>query len=185
MRHYLYVLALIGLISCKKEANKILSLPELEKAELATGIRYDSLFLGLRFGMTTKEFYAVCWDLNKAGLLREGVGNTTAVYQLDKGELKYPAELGFYPKTVDDKISEMPVVFSYKGWAPWNEDLQSKYLIIEVKKLMDKWYDTKMSIMQKADGSKVLASVKGNRRIVANIVDDREVLVTISDLTAL
>jgi len=46
------------------------------EAELASGHRYDSLFLDISFGMTQKEFYAHCWELNKQGLISHGEKNT-------------------------------------------------------------------------------------------------------------
>jgi hypothetical protein len=168
--------------ACKKAEPR--SLDEVEKQELAKGIRNNTLFLGLNFGMTQKEFFAVCWDLNKKGTLREASGNMAAAYQLDKGELDHPAEMNFYPKYKDDKISEMPIRFHYKGWAPWNEDLQSKKLIVDVKKLMEKWYGTGgFFISPLPEGGKGIVKVDGNRRIVITIDSESEVLVMLSDLT--
>ncbi len=67
------------------------------KHELSGGVRYDSLFLGLYFGMEEKKFYLHCWNLNHKGLIKQGTSNTTAEYEL-KDELKYPALMNFYPK---------------------------------------------------------------------------------------
>ena len=177
------ILGLALLISaCQKAEQR--SLEEVEKQELAKGIRNNTLFLGLTFGMTAKEFFAVCWDLNKKGTLREASGNMAAAYQLDKGELDYPAEMTFYPKYIDDKISEMPMRFHYKGWAPWNEDLQSNKLIVDVKKLMEKWYGSGgYFISPLSAGGKGIVKVDGNRRIVITIDSESEVLVMLSDLT--
>lgn len=169
--------------SCKKAEKK--SLEEVEKQEIARGVRNDSLFLGLAFGMTQQQFYSVCWDLNKKGILREGTGNTTAAYQLDKGELNYPAEMNFYPKFIDGKIYEMPVWFHYKGWAPWNEHLQSTKLILEVQKLMGKWYGDEGFFVSPlpGDAKKGIVKVDGNRKIIITLDGDKDVLVVISDLT--
>jgi len=40
-----------------------------EAKELASGVRNDSLFLGLYLGMTMDDFYARCWEMNKMGLI--------------------------------------------------------------------------------------------------------------------
>ena len=49
----LYFFGIIILfISCKKNPYVI-----LERDEIASGVRYDSLFLGVKFGMSSKEFY--------------------------------------------------------------------------------------------------------------------------------
>ncbi len=53
------------------------------KHELAKGVRYDSLFLGLYLGMPEKDFYIHCWELNKKGLIRQGSNNTTVEYRYE------------------------------------------------------------------------------------------------------
>jgi hypothetical protein len=45
--------------------------------ELASGVRYDSLFMGIYFGMPEKAFYLHCWKLNQKGLIKQGESNTT------------------------------------------------------------------------------------------------------------
>src|SRR3954468_23057067 len=70
-------LALVVLTGCSKKSEY----QEMEARELAKGIRRDSLFLGLKFGMTAKEFFAHCWQLNKQGLVMEGASNTTVLYK--------------------------------------------------------------------------------------------------------
>jgi hypothetical protein len=186
MKSYILIIItglLISVSSCQKSDNK--SLEAVEKQELAKGIRKDSLFLGLSFGMTEKEFFAVCWDLNKKGILREGSGNATAAYQLDKGEMSQPVEMNFYPTYKNGKISDMPVRFHFKGWAPWNENLQSDKLIVEVKKLMAKWYgESGFFVSPLPSGGKGIVKVDGNRRIVITIDTEKDVLVMLTDLTA-
>lgn len=179
------LIVLVGLLmwtsACQKSDKR--TLEEVEKQELAKGFRSDSLFLGLYLGMTIKDFYAVCWDLNKKGVLREASGNMAAAYQLDKGEMTYPVEMNFYPKSIDDKISEMPVRFHYKDWAPWNEHLQSNKLVVEVKNLMEKWYGKGFFISPIQGGGKGIVKVDGNKRIIITVESDSDVFVNISDLT--
>ena len=49
----------------------------LEKKELSSGVRYDSLFLGVKFGMSSEEFYSHCWELNKKELIKQGPSNSS------------------------------------------------------------------------------------------------------------
>ncbi|NND33064.1 MAG: hypothetical protein HKN76_10775, partial [Saprospiraceae bacterium] len=44
----------------------------MEARELASGDRNDTLFFGLHLGMSSKEFYTHCWDLNQQGIVRQG-----------------------------------------------------------------------------------------------------------------
>ena len=37
--------------------------------ELASGVRYDSLFMGIYLGMSEQDFYTHCWMLNREGLI--------------------------------------------------------------------------------------------------------------------
>jgi hypothetical protein len=56
---------LIGLASCG--SSDIREYEKLVDKELASNKRYDSIFLGIYLGMTNKDFYQHCWDLNKQG----------------------------------------------------------------------------------------------------------------------
>jgi hypothetical protein len=150
--------------------------------ELARGVRYDSLFLGLYFGMPEKDFYVHCWNLNHKGLLKQGDSNTTAEYQL-KDELKYEAVMDFYPKFNHGKISEMPVTFKYKGWAPWNKKLSSDNLQIAVQKWYEKVYgDGFIKIKHRLHGT-AYVKIDGNRRITIFKENDLRVWAVFTDLT--
>jgi hypothetical protein len=134
------------------------------KQELASGVRFDTLFMGFYFGMGQKEFYTHCWRLNQKGLIKQGPRNTTVEFKL-KNELKYPATMDFYPEFAQTKIFEMPVRFLYDGWAPWNTKLSSDSLQMKVLK----WYENQygegfMEVRHPTRGS-AFVKVEGNRRI--------------------
>ena len=67
----------------------------LEK-ELASGERQDTLFLGIYFGMTNRDFFTHCWELNKQQIIKQGNGNISVEYQVK--EMKYRALMNFYPR---------------------------------------------------------------------------------------
>jgi hypothetical protein len=102
-----YCLVLAGVISvCSCSFFDRNEYSELVKKELAKEKRVDSLFLGIHFGMTSKQFYGYCWELNKKGVLTDGNNNTAVLYKIDK-ELKYPASMNFYPDFFENKIYSM------------------------------------------------------------------------------
>jgi hypothetical protein len=150
--------------------------------ELASGVRYDSLFLGLYFGMPEKDFYVHCWRLNQKGLIKQGESNTTAELELSD-ELKYPAVMDFYPKFNQGKISEMPVTFKYKGWAPWNKTLSSDNLEKEVLKWYEKVYGGGfIEVKHRLHGTGYV-KVNGNRRITIFIEDELHVWAVFTDMS--
>ncbi len=157
----------------------------LVQDELSKGQRFDSLFLGINFNMGRKEFYTHAWDLNKEGLIRQGPTNLSVQYVLKPGELKYQGVMNFYPKFDDDnKIYEMPAVFHYEAWAPWNEAMQVEHLLLDVKDMLERWYDgNKFIYYENKDKSvQVWVKVDGNRRIRLYREDISKVKIDIRDL---
>ncbi len=155
---------------------------EKVKEELASGIRYDSLFLGVSLGMERKAFYDTCWKLNKRGLVMQGPSNMSVEYRT-KDLLKYPALMRFYPGFYENKIYEVPATFSYEAWAPWNKQLSADSLVEDVKDLMDKWYGKGYIEIDQKDGKKAFVKVNGNRRISIYKVSDQYVHAVFTDLT--
>jgi len=152
------------------------------KHELASGVRYDSLFLGLYFGMPEKDFYMHCWNLNHKGMIKQGESNTTAELEL-KDELIHPAVMDFYPKFNQGKISEMPVMFKYKGWAPWNKPLSADNLQTEVQKWYEKIYGTGFIKVKHPVHGIAYVKIDGNRRITIFKENDLHVWAVFTDLT--
>ena len=154
------------------------------KHELASGIRYDSLFLGLYFGMPEKEFYMHCWNLNHKGLIRQGESNTTAEFEL-KDELIHPAVMDFYPKFNQGKIEVMPVTFKYKGWAPWNKTLSSDNLQREVQKWYEKIYGRGFIKVKHPLHGTAYVKINGNRRITIFKQDELHVWAVFTDMSVI
>jgi hypothetical protein len=174
----LLALALGGTIGCTPGQRY----DRMVKRELASGVRYDSLFLGLKLGMTTKGFYSQCWELNRLGVVRQGLQNTTVLYQLD--DLNYPAEMDFYPTFTDNRIVEMPVKFRYKDWAPWQRHLFADSLQLDVLDLFETWYGNGFIEVRNRHGDVTFVKVDGNRQISIYKNADDHVWVLFKDLTA-
>lgn len=151
------------------------------KHELTSGVRYDSLFMGLYFGMPEKEFYTRCWILNGQGIIKQGQRNMTVEYQL-KDELIYPGIMDFYPEFVQGKIGEMPVRFMYNGWAPWNKKLSSDSLQLNVLKWYEKQYGDGFIKVEHPTRGIAYVKVNGNRRISIFKEDDLHVWAIFTDM---
>ena len=151
------------------------------KRELSSGVRFDSLFMGFYFGMPEKEFYVHCWNMNKKGLFRQDASNTSVEYQT-KDELKYPATMDFYPKFHDGKISEMPVRYVYKGWAPWNKTFSSDNLQMDVLNYYKKTYGGGFMEVRHPKRGKAFVKMNGNRRITIFKEDELHVWAIFTDM---
>ena len=149
--------------------------------ELATGVREDSLFLGITFGMSPKDFFAHCWELNKQGVIREGTQNMSVMYEVSS--LEHPATMNFYPEFFEEKIYEMPVTYAYKAWAPWNKELFADSLQLDVLALYRQRYGDDFLTVEHPKGA-AYVKVDGNRRISIFKENDTNVKVVFTDLLA-
>lgn len=153
----------------------------LLKSEVASGVRNDSLFMGLYLGMPEKEFYLHCWNLNKKGLIKQGENNVTVLHEL-KNELKFPAFMDFYPKFNDGTISELPVRFKYTGWAPWNKELTSQKLQADIVRYCEKIFGAQFLEVKDPKRGSAFVTIKGNRRISVFIQSDLYVWAVFTDM---
>jgi len=173
------VVAIILMGSCKPGSRYEYRL----KKELASGVRHDSLFMGMYLGMTDKDFYTLCWELNREGVIRQSHSNTSV--QFHPGEqLNHPATMNFYPKFVDGKIAEMPVQFSYDGWAPWNKELSSARLVEDIREWYEKEYGKGFIAVTHPVRGKAFTKIDGNRRITIYQEDDLYAWAVFTDMTA-
>jgi len=158
----------------------------LVKAELAKGIRMDSVLMGIRLGDTREEFYGKCFDLNKQQLVTAGPNGATVQYLFtDSLFHDEPAALRllFIPAfDKDDIIMEMNLEFSYSAWAPWNEQYQSDKLKEKVLQFIMHWYKGNEFVIAKIQGSDVPVKVDGNRRMLVYIKDEQNVVVKVQDI---
>lgn len=174
-----FILIVIMATGCDKKARY----DRMVKRELASGVRYDTLFFGIYFGMTSKDFYAHCWKLNKEGLIKQGSHNLSVEHSFE--ELKHSATMNFYPDFYEEKIYEMPVRFQYKGWSPWSKHMWSDSLQVDVLKLLEDWYGTGFMEVEHPKHGSAFVKVDGNRRITMFKKGFEEVYVIFTDLRVL
>ena len=182
MKRCCFYFALMLLISAC-DADNTKTYPELVKQELGKGVRNDSLFLGLYLGMSSKDFYGHCWELNKNGIISDGANNTMVKFKVDSG-LKHPATMNFYPDFYENKIYKMRVDFQYDGWAPWNKNLYADSLLPEVVKLYKQWYPKGNEFISLKDSARgtIYIKVDGNRRITIGRYSEMLVKADFTDL---
>lgn len=142
----------------------------------------DSLFLGLYLEMDKKDFFDHCTELNKQKIIVQGGGGTTNVEYRMKKEFDSEVVMRFFPTFIDDKIFEMPVIYSYDAWAPWNKQFWSDVLLEEIVALYKKWYGDDFRLIEHPVQGKVYVKMDGKRRINIFIKDEQFVQVVFTDL---
>jgi hypothetical protein len=172
-----------GLVACQQSGMEQYS--SLVKKELSGNKKVNDIFFGISLGMTSKDFYVHCWNLNKKGTFRDGAGNTSVLYELNNKELKHEAEMNFYPEFNDGRIHKLWAKFRYKGWMPWNKELGADKLLPDVVNFYGKWYPAGNPFLTVQDARRGTLYVKidGNRQIVIGTFDDTDVKVEYTDLS--
>jgi hypothetical protein len=179
-KHYFFLMLLatsLAATACKKNYDTV------KAKELATGVRYDSIFFGYHFGMARQDFFAHSLELNQQGLVTNGPENQTILYRFEEG-FKSPISMNFYPDFADDKIYRMRIYFSYDSWSPWNRDYFADKCLPDVLKILESRYFAGDFFNHKLDkrvNTKV--QVKGNREVRVSVKDERTVFATVTDLT--
>lgn len=133
LRNTLLLLYSFAIISCNSNE----TVHGLLKSE-------NSIILGFDFGMTKTEYFDYCRQRHNEGLLEQGFGNLSVIFQLD--ELKYPAEVIFKPSFEHDTLNTASLIIRYKGWAPWNKKMSADSLLIDVENYLESnWGGSKFS----------------------------------------
>ncbi len=178
-----WLVCLILLVGCSAD-NGFDQYTQMVKTETKSGKRNDSIFFGIRLGMTGKEFFTYCWEMNNKGVFTDGQANTKVLYKLDRNELKYPASMNFYPEIYDNKVRKMEATFQYDAWAPWNKHLFADSLLEDVFQLFTVWYKSGNPFIKITDPKRGILYVKvdGNRRIILAKKNDLSVKADYTDM---
>lgn len=168
---------LLSASSCQSEYTKLV------KKELASGVKKDTVLFDLKFGNTRKEFYEICWNLNKEGIATHGGNNSyvqTILGAKDTLNKAKKIKMLFYAQfNKQNIVTGVDMKFSYSAWAPWNKYLESDKLLPAIKDTLLKWYPGN-SFLKFEKG--VFVKVDGNRQIQLKIASKEEVSVLIEDL---
>ena len=170
----------LGVFTIACQTNPYLS---LENKELSSGVIYDSLFLGVKFGLTSKDYSSHCWDLNKKKLVSQGPSNNSVRYLIPTESKGQNIEMLLYPVFNKNTVYAVNSTFSYTAWAPWNKGTSAEYLMKEIEGLLSGWYQTEFyEIQGPKNRSNLFATVNGNRRISLTKVSEREVRARFTNL---
>ncbi len=185
MKEYIKYSLIVGCVmflsSCKSEYTKAV------EEGLASGIVHDSLIFGMHMGQTKKDFYRICWDLNKQGTIMEGPGNMSARYVEPYAVAKdstFRREMLFYG-IFDDKdvMNGMDMTYSYSAYGPWDSLRIATALVKDLKEKFMKDYPGQGFIeIPIAQSTSAFAKIDGNRQILIYAKNNKDVSVRMEDL---
>jgi len=89
--------------------------------------------------------------------------------------------MNFYPEFHEGKVYEMPVVFSYNAYAPWNQAYSVDTLLQESIAHVEQWYGEGFIKMEHPEKGVAYAKVDGNRRVML-YPGDEKVNMLVTDL---
>jgi hypothetical protein len=155
---------------------------KLEERELAKGIRKDSLFYAIKFGMRSADYREYCGKMNNEGIFSNGQSSSSVEFGIIG--LPHNAVCSFTPQFFRDRIYQINCEVQYKSWAPWNKSLFADSLQFELVKLTKTWYPNagflKVSHPEKGDA---FVMIEANRRVSIFTEDDRKVKIVFRDLS--
>jgi hypothetical protein len=162
---------------------------KLVKSEMAKKTINDSLFLGMKFGITKQDFFDRCWELNNKRLISHSSSNNFVKYQLPIKENDSTAKIMnmlFYGIFNEDKVmTGMDLKFTYDAWALWNKSHHADVLLPAIKDSLLHWYPGNdfISVPLKKNQKEMLVKIDGNRRIIIEpLENNQEVNARIDDL---
>lgn len=142
----------------------------------------DSLFLGFYLGMPQKDFFDLCTELNKQQKITQGPGGSTNVEYRIVDEYDSEISMRFFPTFIDEKVYEMPVIYSYIAWAPWNRQYWAENLLPKVLEKYKEVYGDDFELLNHPTQGKVYYKIDGKRRINLFVKDEQFVQAVFTDL---
>ncbi|WP_202795640.1 hypothetical protein [Algoriphagus machipongonensis] len=142
----------------------------------------DSLFLGFYLGMPQKDFFDHCTELNKQQKITQGPGGSTNVEYRIVDEYDSEVSMRFFPTFIDEKIYEMPIIYSYVAWAPWNRQYWAESLLPKVLEKYKLTYGDDFELLNHPTQGKVYYKIDGKRRINLFVKDEQFVQAVFTDL---
>lgn len=164
-------------VSCSKPFDYQSALKE----ELESGEKNNDIILDIHFGMSNDDFYNYCRQLNQEQKATQGPKNRSV--QVSLPDFERPAHMLFYPNFKDNMIVEMPILFAYDDWAPWNKETFANKFILNIRDLVSDWYDVSLKLVKDANGYPGYIAIQGNRQLALTVQDDQYVKLIVSNMS--
>lgn len=179
-RCFFFCFQVFILFSCSRSEYE-----DREAIELGRGVRRDSIFHSIHFGMSSQDYRNHCAAMNRKGVFSEGPANSAV--EFDLYGLPYPSKCFFTPSFKDNKIYQISALIQYDSWAPWNRRLFSDSLQQDLVKMIKSQYKREDFLIVPKPNTKSNESayvlLDANQRITILIENDAKVRMIFRDIT--
>tara|TARA_B100001109_G_scaffold173148_1_gene141569 strand:- start:730 stop:1323 length:594 start_codon:yes stop_codon:yes gene_type:complete len=158
------------------------------KRELENKNEFNDLIFDMKIGQSRQDYFDICYKLNKKKLIVSGERSLNPELVLKpKNDLVKGSniKMSFNGIFNEKKIMRgMEMRFYFTGWSSWNKDLSSDNLLIQLKDTLREWFPGNDFFKVNFDNNlSTEVKIDGNRRILAYLVNSKDVAVRIEDMS--
>tara|TARA_Y100000768_G_scaffold371847_1_gene338939 strand:- start:154 stop:747 length:594 start_codon:yes stop_codon:yes gene_type:complete len=178
------IIFVIFVFGCKSQSEytKVLNRELENKNEL------NDLIFDMKIGQSRKDYFDICYKLNQKKLIVSGERSLNPELILkSKNDTVggHNIKMSFNGIFNNEKIMRgMEMRFYFTGWSSWNKDLSSNNLLIQLKDTLRKWFPGNDFFKVKFENNlSTEVKIDGNRRILAFLLNSKDVAVRIEDMS--
>ena len=158
------------------------------KRELENKNEFNDLIFDMKIGQSRQDYFDICYKLNKKKLIVSGERSLNPELILkSKNDLVKASniKMSFNGIFNEKKIMRgMEMRFYFTGWSSWNKDLSSNNLLVQLKDTLIEWFPGNDFFKVNFDNNlSTEVKIDGNRRILAYLVNSKDVAVRIEDMS--
>ena len=158
------------------------------KRELGNKNEFNDLIFDMKIGQSRKDYFDICYKLNQKKLIVSGQRSLNPELTLKSksssakgGNIKMSFNGIFNEKKI---MRGMEMRFYFTGWSSWNKTLSSDNLLIQLKDTLMGWFPgNEFFNVNFENNLSTEVKIDGNRRILAYLVNSKDVAVRIEDMS--
>ena len=158
------------------------------KRELENKNYFNDLIFDMKIGQSRQDYFDICYKLNKKKLIVSGERSLNPELILkSKNDLVKASniKMSFNGIFNEKKIMRgMEMRFYFTGWSSWNKALSSDSLLFQLKDTLKEWFPGNDFFKVNFNNNlSTEVKIDGNRRILAYLVNSKDVAVRIEDMS--
>ena len=169
---------------CKNQSEYI----KVLNMELKNKNEFNDLIFDMKIGQSKQDYFDICYKLNQKKLIVSGERDLNPELILkSKNELVKGSniKMSFNGIFNEEKIMRgVEMRFYFTGWSSWNKDLSSDNLLVQLKDTLRNWFPGNDFFKVNFENNlSTEVKIDGNRRILAYLVNSKDVAVRIEDMS--